>query len=154
MDDPTAQQGCQIMIAMKSLMKLTAQLNGWRKTKSLQQTLQKSGKLLEPSAQQCMCLSIGKGLAIFGFHKSMTRDTRRGERRLFVASSSAKIWTFFHEPQVLDNLGPEVTHELGTITLPGFVGLSFSGRQMENWKSLICKANFAMPHVAADMTNM
>ena len=78
-------------------------------------------------------LSIRKAITIFGFCRSMTRKTKRGERGTFLqifalAPSSIRTWTFFHKSQVLDVWGLTVALELGTIAN------IFCCQQSDNWQ--------------------
>ena len=115
--------------------------------------------LLVPSVQQCMAWELcqtlrtkirqlEKSLLFWVLCKSMTRKARREERRLSCQSRhwhqvSSEPGHSFHKPQDLSDLGLAIAHELGTITLSGFVGFCSSGSQWGDWRSRMWGADLA-----------
>ena len=93
---------------------------------------------------------------VLQINDARNKEGRKGAFPWIFASalSSVRTRTFFHESQVLDVLGLVVALELGTITLPGFVGVHSSGRRTGEQKSLNWGADFIMSHAAAGMTGM
>ena len=84
---------------------------------SEQSAVHASGTCDKPHSKE---LSIRKAVTVFGFHKSMTREARRGERRLSLGSLHQhqvllEPGHFFMNPQVLDASGLVVTLESGTM---------------------------------------